>query len=148
MKYLKLQSDLIKAAEKRDGWKNECFKYKYGIKDDVIVIISNFKFWVIPLSNFYLDINKVFPFEQIHNLDLFIRKAEYEVTFTGLSKIIDKKNLLIFDCNGKSVYIDESLLKDFDIEYSSLRGNDEKSPIQIYENDVLVGAVLPVRVKG
>ena len=42
MKYLKLQSDLIKAAEKRDGWKNEYFNYKYGIKDDVIVIFAGY----------------------------------------------------------------------------------------------------------
>ena len=57
-----------------------------------------------------------------------------------------KKILRVFSNGNENIYVDESLIKYFDLENSTFKGRNRKSPIYIYEDEVMVGVVLPVVV--
>ena len=58
--------------------------------------------------------------------------------------MVDKKTLRVFSNGNENIYVDESLIKYFDLENSTFKGRYQKSPIYIYEYEVMVGVVMPV----
>ena len=70
------------------------------------------------------------------------------ITLTDDKKVVDKKTLRVFSNGDENIYVDESLIKYFDLENSTFKGRNSKSPIYIYEHEVMVGLVLPILVKN
>ena len=58
--------------------------------------------------------------------------------------MVDKKTLRVFNKGKENIYVDESLIKYFDLENSTFKGHNSKSPIYIYEYEVMAGVVMPV----
>lgn len=101
---------------------------------------------------FYFDIRQLFG-----KLPLNLKSV---LTETNLNPIIDEKRTHHVDVDGKKmsvhefkcgndcVFIDESKLKYFDLNISTFKGTNRKSPVHIYEGDIKVGVVLPVIFKN
>jgi hypothetical protein len=64
---------------------------------------------------------------------------------TPNKRVLDVATCLELKLGDESIYVDEALLKNFDknIEFE---GTGAKAPVYIYEGDLLVGVVLPVKV--
>ena len=158
MKYVKLQQDLVKLADKRDrgaGSKRvRLFWGKPDEEDGYIEIVINGVYIVFIREDMrYIDLDKVCKGAQIDIKRLMKDQYEaIEATNTISSRKIRTVGSLkvrIFETEKDSeIWIDENNLKYFDLDNSTFKGTDRNGPIYIYEADPinrLVGYVLPVR---
>ena len=120
----------------------------YGVLLDNVFIGNGNRLYIIPKEECGVDLTnidnnvKIMPESTLKNL---INDNLFEnVTLTNDKKVIDKKTLRVFSKGDENIYIDESLLKYFDLENSTFKGKNRKSPIYIYEGYTMVGLVLPV----
>lgn len=147
MKYLKFQNDLMKKAFARDDYRHKPFRCVWGFDADD-------ELWVFPDGFFGVRLSR--PFRYIDPLTVL---NTYDSPEIRIDKIIDDsnaldaaltnqivdhgKNLRLFEVGKEKVYVNESLMKYFDLDESTFKGTNRKSPIFIYENNALVGLVLP-----
>ena len=68
-------------------------------------------------------------------------------TIVMVDKNKAKMKLHKFVIGDEVIFLDENNLKYFDLEDSTFKGTNRKNPIYIYENEELVGMVLPVNHK-
>lgn len=152
MKYIKLQQDLLKAADARDGWKHKPFNNHWFETENQIFICPD-AYWMmgIPKESFYLNIDKVFkdiqPFTSGNDLikkslDTFPAKDTHMVI--DVVKNRTKMKLHSFIVNEETIYVNDNFLKYFDLDESKVTGSGKRSPIYIWEGDVVVGLLLPV----
>lgn len=150
MKYLKLQNDLMKKAYARDDYRHKPFTCAWGIDNDDEV-------WVFPDGLYgarlsypfrYIDPSRVFNASDLPpiNVSKIIDDSKaVDAVHTNQIVVDRERNLHIFEVGKEKVYVDEALMKYFDLDESTFKGTNRKSPIFIYENgDHLVGVVLPV----
>ena len=146
MNIINAQIEVLKEALKN---KNTVI---YGVLLDNVIIGNDNRLYIIPKKECGVDLTninnnnvKIMPES---TLKIFINDNQFEnVTLTYDKKEVDKKTLRVFNKGDENIYIDESLIKYFDLENSSFKGKNRKSPIYIYENYNLVGLVLPVVLK-
>lgn len=162
MKYVKLQQDLVKLADKRDrgvgSKRDRLFWCKPDEEDGQIgIVINGFYIAFIREDMRYIDLDKVCkgaqtdikrlmkdPYEAIEatNTDV-IKNMGFRVGGGGKGKV----RIFSTEKDGE-IWIDENHLKYFDLDNSTFKGTDRNGPIYIYEADPvnrLVGYVLPVR---
>ena len=85
---------------------------------------------------------------QESSLKNFINGNLYKnITLTDDKKVVGKKILRVFSNGNENIYVDESLIKYFDLKNSTFKGRNKKSPIYIYEDYNMVGLVLPFIVR-
>ena len=97
---------------------------------------------VVDLTN--VDSNNVRIIQE-SGLKGFINDDKYtSVILTNDIKVHDKTTLRVFSKEDEKIYVDDGLLKYFDLKNSTFKGRNSKSPIYIYEYEVMVGVVLPV----
>ena len=58
-----------------------------------------------------------------------------------------KMKLHKFMVDDKPVYVQEDFLKYFEMDCSRFTGTDSKSPLYVWENDSIVGMIMPVNYK-
>ena len=152
MNYLKLQSDLLKAADKRDRT-GKRLSFTYGQTESAIAVIVDEHYIVfIPKYRWYLDIDKVFA--KMTPLDL--KKIMYEdpedalpAIDTGITRnLSDGRKVRVFENDKVTIWIDGACLKYFDLSNATFKATEKNKPLYIYETDnigeSLVGYVLPV----
>ena len=152
MNYMKLQMDMLKAAEARDGWKHKPFNVIWFETDDRVFICPEGK-WMMGISKpcFYLDISKIFK----HNTPVtfgeqFLESGQNTEPAEDTHIIIDavehnkKMKLHKFMVDDEAVYVQEDFLKYFEMDYARFTGTDSKSPLYIWKNDSIVGLIMPV----
>ena len=115
------------------------------IEDDTIGITTNgFMMYFIPKNEFLLDADALIK-NRVNNvrLDLFKEPENLkEVVKTNVYCKQDKDTLVKIG----DKYFNEKYLKNFE-KYASFKTTDKfNTPLYIYEDDVLVGLVMPVRV--
>ena len=124
----------------------------YGTLDNKVIIGNNAILYVIPKEECGIDLTNV----DCNNVNIiqesvlkgFINDDLCEnITLTDDKKVVDKKTLRVFSKGDENIYVDDALLKYFDLKKSTFKGRNSKSPIYIYEYEVLVGLVMPVNVK-
>ena len=78
---------------------------------------------------------------QESTLKNFVNDNEYtEIELTNEIKMLDDKITVRVFTNGKeNIYLDERLIKNFDLKKSTFKGKGAKSIVYIYENGVMVG---------
>ena len=143
MNIINAQLEVLKEALKN---KNTVI---YGVVLDNVIIGNCNRLYIIPkqecgvdLTNIYNNNVKIMRESSLKNL---INDNLFEnVTLTDDKKVVDKKTLRVFTKGDENIYVDESLIKHFDLEKSTFKGKNRNSPIYIYENYNLVGLVLPV----
>ena len=125
----------------------------YGVLLDNVIIGNVNRLYIIPKKKCGVDLTNIDSNNvKILNetvLKNIINDNLYEnVTLTDDKKVAGKKTLRVFSKGNENIYVDESLIKCFDLENSTFKGHNSKSPIHIYEYGVMVGLVLPVYVKN
>lgn len=151
MNYMKLQTDIIKAVDKeKNGGKKSPYKYGYYEQngEKYIAILDDHKIVFIPEKFFYLNIDKVFDQVNVYHVDKMINVDNVVNTYTeGVIKPIKadpKIKVQIFSNDKADIWISVDLLKLFDLSVSHFKASDKKSPLYIYEDETLVGLILPV----
>ena len=147
MNIINAQVEVLKEALKN---KNTVI---YGVLDDKVIIGNGNRLYIIPKKECGVDLTNIdsnnVKIMQESTLKNFMNDNLYEnVTLTDDKKVVDKKTLRVFSNGDENIYVDESLIKYFDLENSTFKGRNRKSPIYIYEDYNMVGLVLPVCVKN
>lgn len=146
MNIINAQVEVLKEAFK------EKRKYKniiYGTLEDKVIIGNNTTLYVIPKKECAIDLTNIdsnnVKIIQESGLKGFINDDKYtRVILTNDIKVYDKRTLRVFSKDDEKIYVDDDLLKYFDLKKSTFKGYNSKSPIYIYEYEVMVGMVLPV----
>lgn len=112
------------------------------IDDDTIGITTNgFIMYFIPKNKFLLDADALIK-NGVNNANLDLFKDLKEVVKTNVYCKQGKNTLVKIG----DKYFNEKYLKNFE-EYASFKTTDKfNTPLYVYEDDVLVGLVMPVRV--
>ena len=123
----------------------------YGELLDNVIIGNGNRLYIIPKKECGVDLTNIdsnnVKIMQESSLKNFMNDDLCEnVTLTNDIKVADKKTLRVFSNGNENIYVDESLIKYFDLENSTFKGKNEKSPIYIYEDYNMVGLVLPFYV--
>ena len=135
----------------------EAFKNKntviYGVLDDKVIIGNGNRLYIIPKKECGVDLTNIdsnnVKIMQESTLKNFINDDLCEnVTLTDDKKVVDKKTLRVFSKGDENIYVDEYLIKNFDLKRSTFKGKGARSIVYIYEDGVMVGLVLPVFVKN
>ena len=147
MNIINAQVEVLKEALKN---KNTVI---YGVLLDNVIIGNCNRLYIIPKEECGVDLTNIdsnnVKIMQESTLKNFMNDDLCEnITLTDDKKLVDKKTLRVFSKGDENIYVDESLIKYFDLENSTFKGRNRKSPIYIYENEVIVGLVLPVLVKN
>lgn len=143
MKVTKILTDLLKAVEK-----NKTLKIKYSYDGDYVCYTPDGnRMFRIYKDDFLIDITKALPetapimlrgiFDDSHSEDAFK---------TNEIRVIDKKKTIIKIAGlsaSNYAWINTDYLKEFD-DNCTFRINGEKNPVFIYEQDELVGLIMPV----
>jgi len=153
MNYLKVQQNLLKAADARDGWKHKDFNIYYFITEDKVWMCPEGQ-WIIgiPRNQFYLDIDKIWKDIKPIQGETFLKepgdlKPAVDTNSIVQSTTFQKKtNLHKFMVDDKAIYVKEDYLKFFESD-AHFEGTNDRSPLYVYENNELVGLILPVIYK-
>ncbi len=153
MEILKIQNNLIKAAEARDLTGDERYfkDYKYYEDDNAVYMIDRaIAVYIIPKRLFYLDIDKVFN-QAPTNIKKMIDDARYaeDLADTETEKTWgNRATVHIFaTAAGDQIYLDKKLLKYHKLPECTFKGTKRNYPVYIYEEDLLTAVVLPVNYR-
>lgn len=149
MKTVKLLTDIIKAAEKRDLYEKS-FPFRYGEMGDLIAIsVDDYYIVFVRKDEFYLDLSKVFKKQEPLNIEKIVKGYEYALSAidTGVTRVLDdKRTVRVFSTDKDDIWIDQKNLKYFDLDQVYFEGTVKKCPLYIFDKDstVLLGVILPV----
>ena len=122
----------------------------YGKLKDKVIIGNSFRLYVIPKEECAIDLTNVSCINVLQESTLknFVNDNECtELTLTNDIRVLDDKRTLRVFTNGKeNIYLDERLLKNFDLKYSTFKVKGPRRVVYIYEDEVMVGFVLPTLV--
>ena len=126
-------------------------KVIYGVLDNKVIIGNDIRLYVIPKEECAIDLTNVCCVQvlQESTLKAFANDVECDnLTLTNDIKVLDDKRTLRVFTNGKeNIYLDERLIKNFDLKNSTFKGKGARSVVYIYEDEVMVGFLLPVYIK-
>lgn len=117
------------------------------IGDDKVLLTNGYVGYILLKDKTFVDHGKISTTE----LASPYLKSDYaeEITPTGETVLADKLRLAIYTRQGNhdmKTYINTKLLKNFSKGFVLKQGkNDCCAPIQVWENDTVVGIVMPCR---
>ena len=124
----------------------------YGTLEDKVIIGNGNRLYIIPKKECGVDLTNVACVQVLQESTLknFVNDNECtEIELTNDIKALDDKRTLRVFTNGKeNIYLDERLIKNFDLKNSTFKGKGARSIVYIYEDEVMTGLVLPVCVKN
>ena len=145
MKITKIMTDLLKAVEKK-----KTINYLYGMDDEYIYLfVGGHKIFKIHKELFLIDLSKALPDKSpLENPSKFFKDYNFDEAWkTDELKILDNKITAIKLVSENShVWINEKFLKDYDSN-CTFKISNIKSPVFVYENEIIVGLILPIFVK-
>ena len=147
MNIINAQVEVLKEALKN---KNTVI---YGVLDDKVIIGNGNRLYIIPKKECGVDLTNIdsnnVKIMQESTLKNFMNDDLCEnVTLTDDKKVVDKKTLRVFSKGDENIYVDEFLIKNFDLKRSTFKVKGARSIVYIYEDEVMVGLVLPILVKN
>lgn len=123
-------------------------KVIYGTLDDKVIIGNDTRLYIIPKEECAINLTNVACVQvlQQSTLKAFVNDVECtELELSNDIKILDDKRTLRVFTNGKeNIYIDERLIKNFDLKKSTFKGKGARSIVYIYEDEVMVGFLMPL----
>ena len=145
MNIINAQVEVLKEALKN---KNTVI---YGVLLDNVIIGNGNRLYIIPKKECGVDLTNIdsnnVKIMQESSLKNFMNDDLCEnITLTDDKKVVDKKTLRVFSKGDENIYVDEFLIKNFDLKNSTFKGKGARSIVYIYEDEVMVGVVLPVVV--
>lgn len=148
MKYMKIQTEIMKLAEKHIVNRKN-FMCPYFEDDKLFYLCPDGKYIIgIPHYLFFLDKNKIWEGAEPFKGNEFLKESENAspVTDTHTTITQDGLNLHKFTRDDVNIYVNEKYLNYFEPD-ARFTGTGSKNPLFVYEGDILVGAILPVYVK-
>lgn len=150
--YYKIQNEVMKSAWANET-KNKYMPWGFGADEKNLYLTDGYAFYVIPKPFMYLNTETVFkkpPFTSYKRI-LDGQHDTCEAIMTNRSMILpDKKKTAIAfqieNAEHQETYIDKDLLKYFDTAECYFRAKDNRSLVYIYAGEILLGAVLPVKM--
>ena len=158
MNYIKLQQDLIKAANNRDE-KGKAFNGFYVKREfETIIGPNQSQVFVIPNEQLYIDVEKVFNGREVPTFENVLYKIETNENYTFLKnenvleqRVYNKKKIDVYRFENtklnEKIYLNKKLMKYYDMDNLSIYGGNNKQPVKIYENGKFVGVLAPVWIK-
>ena len=147
MNIVKLQQDIIK-----DLLNNKRGEWFIQIKDSEVYILTRFQVFILSSKEFVLDIDKL-GFSNTNIAESLLKsaddakpaiKTDIIKSVVSQGKVVNCQELKRVD-NGEIAYVNQSLLKVYD-KNCDFEVINAKSPVFVYENDILVGVVLPIKL--
>lgn len=133
MKVRKINEEFLKIYYR----KKKIYYEKYGV---YILLSDSYRIYKIKNDDCILDLTK---FKKINLLDFLDRQDQDYIVGNITDNIIDGKiKLRKITTEDFDVYIDDNYLKLFDNPTVKVRANKES--ILVYENDEIVGLILPI----
>lgn len=149
MKIVNAQVEVLKEAYKGKT------SLVYGSMGDSIVYGNEHRLYITPTEQVGIYLHHFDDVKVVtqDNLKCLLYDKEYEeATLTNKIVIADEAGgkLRVFKVGEEKVYVDERLLKNFDLnsDVVTFKGKTYNCPIFIYENNTMVGIVCPVRYWG
>lgn len=125
-------------------YKNERIRLGYYYGENTIgVAVDGRVVYFIPVNQFIFDKDKLLNGNDCLNLNCVFDENEYHHgTRSNVLLEVDESVLATFE--NEKIYMDIKLLKHFD-KGCTYKVKNPASPILVYEQDKLVGLVLPVK---
>ena len=158
MNYLKLQQDLIKAANSRDE-KHKAFNGFYVKREyETIIGPNQSQVFVIPNEQLYINVEKVFNGREVPTFERVLSKIETDENYTFLKnenvleqRVYNKKKIDVYRFENtklnEKIYLNKKLMKYYDMDNLSIYGGNNKQPVKIYENGKFIGVLAPVWIQ-
>lgn len=153
---IRVQYDILTTKTSRRK-KSDWLGYKYGkIAGDIWIFPNDYMAYVIPETEFYLDVDKVFDDKNPVNLKhLYEESQQAEGAYFSEMKYIKKQGRtqtveVYRRTEGSgSVWIDSQFTKGFNMLCCKYGMIDSRRPLFIYAEDTmaLIGVVLPIAHK-
>ena len=122
----------------------------YGTLEDKVIIGNGTRLYVIPKKECGVDLTNVACVQVLQESTLknFVNDNECtEIELTNdIRKLDDKRTLRVFTNGKENIYLDERLIKNFDLKRSTFKGKGAMSIVYIYEDEVMVGFCCPIRL--
>lgn len=158
MNYIKLQQDIIKAANNRDE-KGKAFNGFYLKREyETIIAPNHSQAFIIPNEQLYIDVEKVFNGREVPTFERVLSKIETDGNYTHLKNedvlerhAYNKKKIDVYRFENSNlnekVYLDKKLMKYYDMDKLVIYGGNNKQPVKIYEDDLFIGVLAPVWIQ-
>ena len=158
MNYIKLQQDLIKAANSRDE-KHKAFNGFYVKREyETIIGPNQSQVFVIPNEQLYINVEKVFNGREVPTFERVLSKIETDENYTFLKnenvleqRVYNKKKIDVYRFENtklnEKIYLNKKLMKYYDMDNLSIYGGNNKQPVKIYENGKFIGVLAPVWIQ-
>lgn len=127
----------------------------YGEYGNKVGVTDKHRLFLIPKEKFPFDLETLLDGrQQFHVKECIPKESDYvDAVLTGNKKRLDKatvKDVVEISNGTYSVWVNEALLKEYG-KYCTFKINDYKEapkrPVLIYEDEELVGLVLPVNLQ-
>lgn len=142
MKLDKIYNEVVK--ERLKDKNNRRIMMGYIDEGTIGVTVNGFVMYFIPKKEFLLDVDVLLRNRHIIDLSNFEEPKDLKEIFKT-NEYRKVENRQIVKIGNK--YFDEKLLKNFE-KYVTFKSTDlPHTQAYIYENDVLVGMVMPIRIK-
>ena len=144
MNVTKIQTDVLK-----DVLAKKAHKWFISITANEAIIMTGTHVYVLDPKDYILDTKKLLELgvKEVTTINQILDAHDKAkpLTKTKLKHIIGEYTCIELKLGDESIFVDEALLKNYDknIEFE---GTGAKAPVYIYEGEILVGVVLPVRV--
>ena len=158
MNYIKLQQELIKAANNRDE-KHKAFNGFYVKREfETIIGPNQSQVFVIPNEQLYIDVEKVFNGREVPTFENVLYKIETNENYTFLKnenvleqRVYNKKKIDVYRFENQNlnekIYLNKKLMKYYDMDNLSIYGGNNKQPVKIYENGKFIGVLAPLWIQ-
>ena len=157
MNYIKLQQDLIKAANNRDE-KYKAFNGFYVKREfETIIGPNQSQAFIVPNECLYIDVEKVFNGREVPTFERVLSKIETDENYTFLKnenvleQRVYKKKIDVYRFENtklnEKIYLNKKLMKYYDTDNLSIYGGNNKQPVKIYENGKFIGVLAPVWIQ-
>ena len=146
MNCLKVQMDILKKLEKQSTTAVLIARDE----DNIYLSPEGHRAFIIPKKFWYLDFEKLLDGRTEANFKAMFRNADYgeDAVKTSDLKIMEKKITIVkISSTNIHLWVDQNLIKEFDSD-CKFKITKNNAPCYIYENGILVGLVLPVRVNA
>lgn len=109
---------------------------------------DGYRIFKIPQKDFLIDLKKALPNKMpLNNPNKFLNDIESEVAIkTNEIKAIDKGQVIKIKGEKSHAWINIKYLKEFNSD-CTFKIINQKSPLFVYENEEIVGVILPVYVR-
>ena len=115
--------------------------------DDKVVYGTPFKLYITPANK--VGINFEGTSISKDTMERILNDKDAKDVYLSEECIKDDKKMIRCFKNGDfKIYVDEKLLKNFDLPNCTFKGIGATAGLFVYENEIMVGFVLPIRLKN